>query len=179
MIQTEQSVIGLGGLHLATSTGFIVAAVIVFFIFFIFVLLLCLRAKRHRDANHVFPTEPAAVVAQRPCLQAAAAIEALPSMVFRCEGYKQGVECAVCLGELSEGEEARLLIGCNHAFHLQCIDMWFCSHSTCPLCRSPVVLDTPEPANSGAESSPLSSSGCCAVVAEIAVRHEGSRHGLQ
>ncbi|URE11231.1 RING-H2 finger protein [Musa troglodytarum] len=79
-------------------------------------------------------------------------------MVFRCERHKQGVECAVCLGELSEGEEVRLLLGCKHAFHRRCIDMWFFSHSTCPLCRSPVVLDTPEPANSGAEASPLSSS---------------------
>ncbi|CAL9118684.1 unnamed protein product [Musa textilis] len=156
--------------------------------------LLCLRAKRHRDANHVFPTEPAAVVALQPGLQATA-IEALPSMVFRCERHKQGVECAVCLGELSEGEEVRLLLGCKHAFHLRCIDMWFFSHSTCPLCRSPVVLDTPEPANSGAEASPLSSSssvgglgsqgvsssssGSCAVVAETAARHEGSRDGLQ
>ncbi|RRT70669.1 hypothetical protein B296_00007635 [Ensete ventricosum] len=59
----------------------------------------------------------------------------------------KGVECAVCLGELSEGEEARLLLGCNHAFHLHMVLL--------PLCRSPVVLDTPESANSGLAGSEL------------------------
>ncbi|XP_043705262.1 probable ADP-ribosylation factor GTPase-activating protein AGD6 [Telopea speciosissima] len=49
-------------------------------------------------------------------------------------------ECAVCLGELKDGEMVRLLPTCRHAFHLLCIDHWFISHSTCPLCRSPAVV---------------------------------------
>ncbi|XP_042509832.1 RING-H2 finger protein ATL52-like [Macadamia integrifolia] len=48
-------------------------------------------------------------------------------------------ECAVCLGELQEGDMVRLLPTCRHGFHLLCIDNWFLAHSTCPLCRSPVV----------------------------------------
>lgn len=47
-------------------------------------------------------------------------------------------ECAVCLSEFNEGEKVRLLPKCNHSFHLDCIDMWFYSHATCPLCRSSV-----------------------------------------
>ncbi|KAK6153534.1 hypothetical protein DH2020_013173 [Rehmannia glutinosa] len=42
------------------------------------------------------------------------------------------------LDPVSEGEKARLLPKCNHGFHLECIDMWLQSHSTCPLCRNPV-----------------------------------------
>ncbi|KAF8397774.1 hypothetical protein HHK36_016696 [Tetracentron sinense] len=48
-------------------------------------------------------------------------------------------ECAVCLGELEEGDMVRLLPSCQHAFHFQCIDEWFMSHSSCPICRSPIV----------------------------------------
>ncbi|OIW14090.1 hypothetical protein TanjilG_11435 [Lupinus angustifolius] len=47
-------------------------------------------------------------------------------------------DCAVCLSEFEEGETGRVLPKCNHAFHTDCIDMWFHSHSTCPLCRAAV-----------------------------------------
>lgn len=47
-------------------------------------------------------------------------------------------ECVVCLGEFEEGEVIRLLPNCRHAFHVQCIDEWFFSHSSCPVCRSPL-----------------------------------------
>nr|1IYM_A Chain A, EL5 [Oryza sativa] len=51
-----------------------------------------------------------------------------------------GVECAVCLAELEDGEEARFLPRCGHGFHAECVDMWLGSHSTCPLCRLTVVV---------------------------------------
>ena len=49
-------------------------------------------------------------------------------------------QCVVCLCEFQEGEKGRLLPRCDHRFHTECIDMWFHSHSTCPLCRTPVVV---------------------------------------
>uniref|UniRef100_J3LBC5 RING-type E3 ubiquitin transferase n=1 Tax=Oryza brachyantha TaxID=4533 RepID=J3LBC5_ORYBR len=33
------------------------------------------------------------------------------------------------------GELVRQLPACGHLFHVDCIDMWLHSHSTCPLCR--------------------------------------------
>lgn len=48
-------------------------------------------------------------------------------------------ECAICLGELEEGESVRLLPNCRHAFHVACVDRWFAGHTNCPVCRSPVV----------------------------------------
>ena len=48
------------------------------------------------------------------------------------------LECPVCLEEFKEGEKGRHLPGCNHSFHVDCIDMWLHSHSTCPVCRSTV-----------------------------------------
>ncbi|CAM0910411.1 unnamed protein product [Alopecurus aequalis] len=44
-------------------------------------------------------------------------------------------QCAVCLETLRGGERARRLPLCAHTFHVGCIDMWFDSHATCPICR--------------------------------------------
>lgn len=45
-------------------------------------------------------------------------------------------DCAVCLGEFEEGEWIKHLPNCSHVFHVSCIDIWFQTHSTCPLCRA-------------------------------------------
>ncbi|KAK7389710.1 hypothetical protein VNO78_24984 [Psophocarpus tetragonolobus] len=69
-------------------------------------------------------------------------LKSLPVLVFPSEDFKDGLECAVCLSEIVQGEKARLLPKCNHGFHVDCIDMWFHSHSTCPLCRNPVAFES-------------------------------------
>jgi len=71
------------------------------------------------------------------------AIEALPVFVYQLENHKGGLECAVCLCEFEANEKGRLLPKCHHSFHIDCIDMWFQSHSTCPLCRARAQPDTP------------------------------------
>ncbi|KAF3795263.1 RING-H2 finger protein [Nymphaea thermarum] len=53
-------------------------------------------------------------------------------------GQKDDLECAVCLSAFEEKEMGRLLPECNHEFHVDCIDTWFQSHSTCPVCRTQV-----------------------------------------
>ncbi|KAI3997733.1 hypothetical protein MKX01_011808 [Papaver californicum] len=45
--------------------------------------------------------------------------------------------CSVCLNEFGDEDMLRLL-PCQHVFHpndADCIDGWFASHSTCPVCR--------------------------------------------
>ncbi|TMX03273.1 hypothetical protein EJD97_017281 [Solanum chilense] len=77
-------------------------------------------------------------------------LKTIPIIPFDTKDFKDGLECSVCLSQVCEGEKARLLPKCNHGFHVDCIDMWFQSHSTCPLCRNP-ISDT-QSTNSGAIS---------------------------
>lgn len=63
-------------------------------------------------------------------------IDALPVFKFASlQGMKEGLECAVCLSRFEGSEVLRLLPKCRHAFHVDCVDTWLESHSTCPLCR--------------------------------------------
>jgi len=51
------------------------------------------------------------------------------------------LECAICLVEFEDDNMLRLLTLCCHVFHQDCIDLWLCSHKTCPVCRRD--LDSP------------------------------------
>ncbi|KAK4367474.1 hypothetical protein RND71_011266 [Anisodus tanguticus] len=65
-------------------------------------------------------------------------IDALPVFMYKevvGVGPKEPFDCAVCLCEFSEKDKLRLLPTCSHAFHINCIDTWLLSNSTCPLCR--------------------------------------------
>nr|POF05283.1 ring-h2 finger protein atl2 [Quercus suber] len=65
-------------------------------------------------------------------------LASLPVFVYSEKTHPELPECAVCLSEFEENETGRTLPKCKHSFHIGCIDMWFHSHSTCPLCRSAV-----------------------------------------
>lgn len=70
-----------------------------------------------------------------------ALINRIPTCTYRhLEGLIEDAGCSVCLSEFEEEETLRILPKCNHAFHIQCIDTWLHSHSTCPLCRVNIVL---------------------------------------
>ncbi|KAL1811391.1 hypothetical protein DCAR_0623523 [Daucus carota subsp. sativus] len=70
-------------------------------------------------------------------------LKTIPVVLFSPRDFKDGLECSVCLSEVLEGERTRLLPKCNHGFHVECIDMWFQSHSTCPICRNSVLNSNP------------------------------------
>ncbi|PUZ66392.1 hypothetical protein GQ55_3G304100 [Panicum hallii var. hallii] len=80
------------------------------------------------------------------------AITALPVFVAHSSGGS--AECAICIAELADGEEGRLLPRCGHRFHARCVDAWFLFHTTCPLCRATVLVaddDAAPPAAAPAE----------------------------
>ncbi|KAJ6765240.1 RING-H2 FINGER PROTEIN ATL46-LIKE [Salix koriyanagi] len=71
-------------------------------------------------------------------------IDALPVFYYKdIMGSKEPFDCAVCLCEFSEQERLRLLPLCSHAFHINCIDTWLLSNSTCPLCRATLLGSGP------------------------------------
>ncbi|MED6157268.1 hypothetical protein PIB30_021769 [Stylosanthes scabra] len=69
-------------------------------------------------------------------------IDTLPVFHYKAIiGLKNPFDCAVCLCEFEPEDKLRLLPKCSHAFHMECIDTWLLSHSTCPLCRASLLPD--------------------------------------
>lgn len=69
-------------------------------------------------------------------------IDTLPVFLYKAIiGAKNPFDCAVCLCEFEAEDKLRLLPKCSHAFHMDCIDTWLLSHSTCPLCRASLLPD--------------------------------------
>ncbi|KAE8659680.1 Nudix hydrolase 15 [Hibiscus syriacus] len=52
------------------------------------------------------------------------------------DDHDESMECSVCLGTITEESTVRLLPNCKHMFHVECIDTWLGSHTTCPICRT-------------------------------------------
>ncbi|XP_047063275.1 RING-H2 finger protein ATL3-like [Lolium rigidum] len=138
--------------QLAISNGVLLAAVIFLFMVVVFVFLLYLYAKRFLGVNPMLhgPSTPSSrflFVGDSPIFPRrglpAAVLRSLPVSVYAAAAGKpaDALECAVCLSEVAGGEKVRDLPKCAHRFHVECIDMWFHSHDTCPLCRAPVGAD--------------------------------------
>ncbi|KAL5537814.1 hypothetical protein UlMin_043595 [Ulmus minor] len=168
----------------ALSGKIMLSAIVI--LFFVVVLMVCLHLyarwyllrarrrhshRRNRRTNIVFHADPSSAAVTNRGLDSSV-LNSLPVFVFSSKTHPESespTECAVCLSEFEENEKGRLLPKCNHSFHIECIDMWFHSHSTCPLCRSPVepgpesearnevCIAVDEPA--GNEAGPSSGSG--------------------
>ncbi|XP_047079426.1 RING-H2 finger protein ATL74-like [Lolium rigidum] len=69
-------------------------------------------------------------------LNKAALAAMAPVFIFKAKEEAAGQECPVCLGAMQDGDAVRVLPGCRHAFHVGCVDVWLCTHATCPVCRA-------------------------------------------
>eukprot|EP00250_Pteridium_aquilinum_P015367 c22545_g1_i1 orf=517-1359(+) len=49
--------------------------------------------------------------------------------------YMQDTQCLICLSDFQDGEKIRVLPKCRHGFHIECVDTWLYTHSSCPTCR--------------------------------------------
>lgn len=97
-------------------------------IFALYMCLLCYATSHHRsDLNP--PLKPVTEKGLSPL-----ELEHLPKITGK--ELVASTECAVCLDEIVNEQPARLVPGCNHAFHLQCADTWLSKHPFCPLCRT-------------------------------------------
>lgn len=117
-----------------------------------------IRHCNDSQSNAVRPLSSAAARSRRagrgldPAL-----IETFPTLVYsEVKEHKIGksaLECAVCLSEFEDHETLRLIPKCDHVFHPDCIDAWFVSHTTCPVCRANLA---PESVHRVTESNPES-----------------------
>ncbi|KAM3198374.1 hypothetical protein ACQJBY_073492 [Aegilops geniculata] len=122
------------------SSGTVFISAAIFLLFLTFALALIILRHSYFSSTGAAPSgrRPAwgaQMVAPPPRGVDAELLQSLPVTVYRAVDGVGSVECAVCLAEIEDGEEARFLPGCGHGFHTGCVDRWLASHTTCPLCR--------------------------------------------
>ncbi|XP_024385263.1 uncharacterized protein [Physcomitrium patens] len=79
---------------------------------------------------------------------------------------KEDAGCSICLNSYDIAEIVCRLPGCKHIFHLKCLEEWFQTDDSCPLCRVPLAKQAKElsasealaPQSSPSLSEPSSSS---------------------
>ncbi|CAK9182484.1 unnamed protein product [Ilex paraguariensis] len=129
----------------------IVILAVIFFVSGVLHLLVRFLMKQRSSQSNRYPEMSGSGAFQRQLQQLfhlhdsgldQAFIDALPVFLYKdLMGLTDTFDCAVCLCEFLEQDKLRLLPLCSHAFHVDCIDTWLLSNSTCPLCRG--TLFTP------------------------------------
>ncbi|KAK8267720.1 hypothetical protein V6Z12_D11G017700 [Gossypium hirsutum] len=107
------------------------------------------RSRRSNNGSHL-PQTQQELEQRKPVTEAGVARMSVAPTVVYSHGMKlagaEGVpECAICLSEFVEGDGIQVLAKCKHGFHVQCIQRWLASHSSCPTCRSICLPPSPSP----------------------------------
>jgi E3 ubiquitin-protein ligase ATL6/9/15/31/42/55 len=145
------------------TMGIIIVALgsaLIFVAFFTVYVRRCAIANAEQDLSSAAAGNPTSSTSRQPKGLDKSVVESLPVVHFKDLNFQHVAdekvdgghgknekddvhrECAVCLSEFETEDSLRLLPKCNHVFHLECIDVWFRSHSTCPLCRASLVPTT-------------------------------------
>ncbi|KAM3301906.1 E3 ubiquitin-protein ligase ATL41 [Capsicum chacoense] len=123
-------------------TAIISLSIVVFFVTLLHIYARCVlrrQARRRAALQRVsIVTNATLQVVEPPKMGLdASVIASLPVFIFKKNDHENNsIECTVCLSVFEDGEKARTLPNCKHIFHAECIDMWFQTHSTCPICRT-------------------------------------------
>ncbi|KAL3531493.1 hypothetical protein ACH5RR_010815 [Cinchona calisaya] len=130
------------GRIMLVSVVILLIALIIIAFFPVYTRWFLLRRSRLRLHNHrlrrAHEVASIASSASTPHGLGPTVVKVLPTFAYSSKTHNSSLECAVCLSEFEDDETGRILPMCNHCFHVGCIDMWFQSHSNCPLCRAPV-----------------------------------------
>lgn len=123
-------------------TAIISLSIVVFFVSLLHIYARCVlkrQARRRAALQPISIVTSAALQVEPPKTGLDATVVAsLPVFIFKKNDHHENnsIECTVCLSVFEDGEKARTLPNCKHIFHVECIDKWFGSHSTCPICRT-------------------------------------------
>ncbi|KAL5709712.1 RING-type E3 ubiquitin transferase [Ranunculus cassubicifolius] len=99
------------------------------------------RRRRNRHETHTSSSSLDSRVSSAVSLYRGVPLSIVKSLpLFGYTGEKVQLDCAVCLSEFEERETVKMIPYCGHIFHPECIDRWFVSRCSCPLCRSTQLL---------------------------------------
>lgn len=126
------------------SKADIILFVVIFLIVIFAIYIVTLYAKRQRmlPATATVPTSTPDLNISRTRSRGVdqSVIDTFPAIGFATvkilRTSKSPLECAICISEFVDDDILRLLPGCRHVFHTDCIDTWLENHVTCPVCRS-------------------------------------------
>ncbi|KAF3322749.1 RING-H2 finger protein ATL5 [Carex littledalei] len=119
----------------------IVAASVILFLLIFFFILLWQHKKQQRGMNSTNRDISVMDVECQMASQAAMEIPSLPVFAPLPTDTTELRDCSVCLSEIGDSSNGRLLPACGHAFHKECIDLWFRYRSTCPVCRADILRE--------------------------------------
>ena len=142
---SDQSLgIGLKFMLAAAFSLFVMVFLIIFLKFCAKYLIVRSQHRRHHNdlQIHQINTQIAPIDVESPKSGLdPLVIASLPKLLYKqTDQFSQGevIECSVCLGNIVEDATIRVLPNCKHIFHVACVDKWFSSNTTCPICRTEV-----------------------------------------
>ncbi|WZZ59762.1 RING-H2 finger protein ATL81 [Brassica napus] len=94
-----------------------------------------LHRNRNRPSNLIQPSSPPENTGLNSKI-----IQSFPEFPYSVKDRGMD-QCSICLLEFMDDDTMRLISTCNHVFHTICIDLWFESHKTCPVCRRELDVD--------------------------------------
>lgn len=125
------------------SKAEIILVVVMFLILIFVIYIVTLYAKRQwmPPATATAPTTPELNISRtRSRGVDQSVIDTFPAIGYATvkilRTSKSPLECAICISEFIDDDILRLLPGCRHVFHTDCINTWLENHVTCPVCRS-------------------------------------------
>lgn len=87
----------------------------------------------------------------KPKVAKKSVVESLPIVELDSEKVKELLECSICKHDYEVGEKVKSL-PCEHLYHTECIDTWFKTNNSCPICRFELEIEEEEPNNGNNEN---------------------------
>uniref|UniRef100_A0A1D1Y8J2 RING-H2 finger protein ATL66 n=1 Tax=Anthurium amnicola TaxID=1678845 RepID=A0A1D1Y8J2_9ARAE len=120
-----------------SSSILLLVVVVALLIFFILICLYAKWACRLATVAAVSDHRPAPAPRRLALVVAGLDRETIDSFpVHVMSAPADEAQCPICLCNLVEGEKVKVLPGCSHGFHPECVDEWLKGQSSCPLCRA-------------------------------------------
>lgn len=118
---------------------------VLLFSFYLFYLRRCRRLRSDRSSSHLqlqLPTLSTNHISRPEQGLKKELREMLPVIVFMESFSVRETQCSVCLGDYQAEDRLQQIPACGHTFHMDCIDHWLATRTTCPLCRLSLLAST-------------------------------------